>query len=79
MEVLQIAIVAIIVVTMGGRVCDWVFSGMVNPILDEEPIDPEQKKMEEDLARFRERKKQEGVDFSGLKLHQSAPMPIYPK
>ncbi|NHI88143.1 MAG: hypothetical protein EAX87_01400 [Candidatus Thorarchaeota archaeon] len=59
MDVLQIIIVAIIVVTMGGWACDWVFSGMVNPILDEEPIDPEQKKIEEDLARFRERKKQE--------------------
>ena len=61
MDVLQIVIVAIIVVTMGGWVCDWVFSGMVNPILDEEPIDPEQKKIEEDLAKFRERKKQENV------------------
>jgi hypothetical protein len=59
MDVLQIVIVAIIVITMGGWVCDWVFSGMVNPILDEEPINPEQKKIEEDLARFRERKKQE--------------------
>ncbi|MFW9805664.1 MAG: hypothetical protein ACFFFK_02915 [Candidatus Thorarchaeota archaeon] len=59
MSVLEIVLVIIIIVTMGGCVCDWVFSGMVNPILDEESIDPEQKKIEEDLARFRERKKQE--------------------
>lgn len=51
--------VIIIIVTMGGWACDWIFSGIVNPILDERPIDPEQKKIEEDLARFRERKKQE--------------------
>jgi len=57
--VLEIVFVIIIIVTMGGWACDWVFSGMVNPILDEEPIDPAQKKIEEDLARFRERKKQE--------------------
>lgn len=39
MDLLQILFIAIIFVTMGGWVCDWVFSGMVDPILIDKPKD----------------------------------------
>lgn len=39
MDVFQIIFLAIIIITMGGCVCDWVFSGMVNPMHVDEPID----------------------------------------
>ena len=34
MDVFQIIFGIIIVVTMGGWCCDWVFSGMTDPIID---------------------------------------------
>ena len=34
MDVFQIIFWIIIVVTMGGWCCDWVFSGMTDPIID---------------------------------------------
>ncbi len=34
MDIFQIIFGIIIVVTMGGWCCDWVFSGMTDPIID---------------------------------------------
>ena len=38
MDVFQIIFLVIIIITMGGCVCDWVFSGMVNPMNVDEPV-----------------------------------------
>lgn len=54
-----------VIFTMGGCVCDWVFSGMVDSILVENPIDPSQPKIvvESHSINKEEQEKEERVLF----------------